>query len=101
MKVIEENTRDIIEISKTALKQRGAGYVFYNIDYLKKHFVRESKLIMGEEYVPISVIEKIKAEIKAKCVAYDKGYTIQEADFEDILNTIDQAIKECDTHDNT
>ena len=50
-----------------------------------------------EKAVPLSVIEKIKAEIKAKCVAYDKGYTIQEVDFEDILNTIDQCVKECDT----
>lgn len=90
--------KDTIEIDRKALKQRGNGYVFYNYEWFKKHFATESKLIMGEPYIPLSVIEKIKAEIKAmkygNCC--NTEMMVQNIAYDNVLGLIDQAIKECD-----
>ena len=95
--------KDKIIINRSALKQRGSGYVFYNYEWFKKHFVMESKLVMGEPYVPMSAIERIKAEIdkEIKDLKEVSNLTIATKTYMSALvrcrDLIDQAIKECDT----
>ena len=67
------------------------------IDGLTKEEVQETvdnALVKANNAKWQKAIEAIKEEIKAKCVGYDRGHTIQETDIEDILNTIDKHTKE-------